>query len=97
MLYLDYKDDPDLHAALEIAKDNLETHFNIYYNKLLVSSDSSGTTPNNLRSPKKNFASRYSKKLGSSSAERNELCEYFRQTGEPAPFDTTDPLEWWRA
>jgi len=95
MLLEDYKDDPDLHAALEVAKANLETHFDIYYNTPTDSAHSSGTSPDNQKSPKKNFTSRYSKKRGLATAERNELRDYFRQTSEPACFETTDPLEWW--
>ena len=95
MLLEDYKEDLELHAALEVAKANLESHFDIFYSTPTPSSLSSNTLLDNQQSPRKNFASRYTKKRGSTTMERYELREYFRQTSEPACFDTTDPLEWW--
>ncbi|KAJ3517257.1 hypothetical protein NLJ89_g623 [Agrocybe chaxingu] len=99
MLLDDYKDDPDLHGALELAKASLESHFETFYNTPASSQSmiSSGTSQDNQRSPRKNFASRYTQKRSSATAERNELWEYFRQTAEPANFEKTDPLEWWHA
>ncbi|CAA7268097.1 unnamed protein product [Cyclocybe aegerita] len=97
MLLDDYKDDPDLHGALELAKASLESHFETFYNTPASSQSmiSSSTSQDSQRSPHKNFASRYTQKRSSATAERNELWEYFRQTAEPANFEKTDPLKWW--
>jgi len=93
-LVQDYKDDPDLQDDMELAKNRLEMHFNIWYNTSTAVADVTSTSADNQRSPRKDFAAHYAKKQASP-AERNELREYFRLTHEPADFKTTDALEWW--
>ncbi|KAJ3491608.1 hypothetical protein NLJ89_g11321 [Agrocybe chaxingu] len=71
MLLDDYKDDPDLHGALELSKASLESTFNLFYNTPASSqlTTSTATSQDNQQSPCKNFASCYTQKRSSATAE----------------------------
>jgi hypothetical protein len=92
----DYTDDPDLVATAELAKSSLQTHFEIYYAQPEMDATSSAATtaPDNIRSPVKNFTSRYVKQSGIN--KESELDCYFTLTSQPLPWDT-NPIMWWNS
>jgi hypothetical protein len=91
----DYADEPELLAELEIAKINLESHFEQHYAAATPVPSEAAESQLELGSPQKvDFTARY-KKRASAVMASDELAEYFRLTSVPEPFEVVDPLQWW--